>query len=199
MEESPMVNSIFKIVYLIELIAITAVRGRHTAPYRRLKTAVDRSSALDTGLLALVGVGMLVPLVYVFSSILDFADYDLPRWVGWLGALLFAGAAWLLWRSHADLGRNWTPTLGLREEHALVSDGVFRHIRHPMYAAHLLWGLAQLLRLHNWIAGPAMLLVTVPQVLLRVGDEERMMVERFGEAYERYMARTGRLLPRLRL
>lgn len=194
-----MVNSIFKIVYLIELIAITAVRGRHTAPYRRLKTAVDRSSALDTGLLALVGVGMLVPLVYVFSSILDFADYDLPRWVGWLGALLFAGAAWLLWRSHADLGRNWTPTLGLREEHALVSDGVFRHIRHPMYAAHLLWGLAQLLRLHNWIAGPAMLLVTVPQVLLRVGDEERMMVERFGEAYERYMARTGRLLPRLRL
>jgi protein-S-isoprenylcysteine O-methyltransferase Ste14 len=149
-------------------------------------------------LLALSGIGMLVPLVYVFSSWLDFADYDLPDWTGWLGTVLFAVAIWLLWRSHVDLGRNWTPTLGFREDHELVTDGVFKHVRHPMYAAHILWGIAAALMLHNWIAGLTLPGVMVAVYLSRVSAEEQMMLEKFGEQYEAYMQRTGRLIPRLR-
>lgn len=56
--------------------------------------------------------------------------------------MTFAVALWLLWRSHADLGRSWMGTLAIKEKHALVTQGVYRHIRHPMYAAHWLWGIA---------------------------------------------------------
>ena len=59
-----------------------------------------------------------------------------------MGAFLFAVAIWLLWRSHVELGRNWTPTPGIRDDHQLVMSGVFGYIRHPMYAAHILWGIA---------------------------------------------------------
>jgi len=41
----------------------------------------------------------------------------------------------------------------MRKEHRLVTAGVYRHIRHPMYAAIFLWCLAQGLLLPNWLAG----------------------------------------------
>lgn len=192
-----MFNNVFKIVYFIEFVLISIVRSAHTTKYRTLRIALDRKTLLDVFLLGLAGIGMLIPLVYVFSSVLDFADYALPDWVGWTGVVLFGLAIWLLWRSHADLGRNWTPTLGIRDEHKLVTEGVFKYIRHPMYAAHLLWALAQVLMLHNWIAGFSFLVVSAPQYLLRVNDEEQMMLEQFGEEYRAYMERTGRVIPHL--
>ena len=190
-----MFNSIFKIIYFVELMMITIVRSAHTAKYRKMKTEVDRKSVFDLVLLALAGIGMTVPLIYVFSSLLDFADYNLPDWVGWSGVILFALAIWLLWRSHADLGRNWTPTLGIRSGHRLVTVGVFNSIRHPMYAAHILWAVAQAMILHNWIAGYSFFVIVVPQYLFRIKVEEQMMLEQFGEQYADYMTRTGRIIP----
>ena len=192
-----MFNSFFKIIYFIQLIIITAVRSAGTAKYKREKTADDRSSTLDTALLALNGVGMLVPIFYVFSTWLDFADYSLPAWLSWIGAALFALAAFLLHLTHRALGRSWTPTLGLREDHQLVTDGIIKYIRHPMYAAHILWAIAQPLILANWIAGFSFLLPQILQYVSRVGDEESMMLEVFGEQYQEYMDSTGRLLPKV--
>jgi protein-S-isoprenylcysteine O-methyltransferase Ste14 len=192
-----MFNSIYKIVYIIELVLITAVRSAGTTKFRRLETKEDRSSTLDTLLLALNGVGMLIPILYVFSSWFDFADFPLPGWVRWIGAVLFLGAALLLWKTHQDMGRSWTPTLGLRDNHQLITDGIFKYIRHPMYAAHLLWAVAQPLILANWIAGFSFLLPQLAQYALRVGQEEQMMIDHFGNAYQDYIKSTGRLLPRL--
>lgn len=193
-----MPNSIFKLIYFIEMILISVVRSAATAKYRKLSTAVDHTTLADQILLGMNGVAMLVPLVYVFSSWLDFADYSLPDLPRWIGVLLFAGAAVLLWKTHRDLGRNWTPTLGFREEHILITEGIFKTIRHPMYAAHLLWALAQPLILTNWIAGFSFLIAQIPLFLLRVGAEEQMMLDQFGDQYRDYMKNTGRLFPKLK-
>jgi protein-S-isoprenylcysteine O-methyltransferase Ste14 len=192
-----MFGDIFKLIYFIEYVLISIVRTIHTRPYRREKVAVDRKTTLDLILLAVVGASMLTPLIYIFSSLFDFADYTLPRWTGWLGMVIFLAAIWLLWRSHVDLGRSWTPTLGVRDDHKLVTQGVFKYIRHPMYAAHILWGIATPLMLHNWIAGFAFLFFSMVQYWSRIGAEERMMIEQFGEQYENYIKHTGRIIPRL--
>jgi protein-S-isoprenylcysteine O-methyltransferase Ste14 len=192
-----MSGSIFKTLYFLELILISSVRTLSTSKYRRLKTEEDHSTSLDKTLLGLSALGMLVPLIYIFSPWLDFADYHLPDILGWIGAILFALAACLLWITHLSLGRNWTPTLGFRQEHNLVTNGIYKYIRHPMYAAHLLWAVAQPLMLQNWIAGFSFLVVAVPQYFLRVGAEEEMMIKKFGDEYSEYMKTTGRLLPKL--
>jgi protein-S-isoprenylcysteine O-methyltransferase Ste14 len=188
----------FKIIYFTGFVVMAIFRLYYRWRARDIRIAVNRKDALELLLLALAFVGMVViPLTYVFSSWLKFADYQLPSSAGWVGTCVFALALLLLWRSHADLGRNWFQTLEMREGHRLVTNGVFKYVRHPMYAAFLLWGVAQPLLLHNWLAGWSHLAAFLVLYLLRVRREERMMLDYFGNEYRDYMRRTGRLFPRL--
>ena len=105
---------------------------------------------------------------------------------------------WLFWRSHADLGQNWSVSLEIREGHQLVTHGVYRHIRHPMYASIWLWALAQGMLLANWLAGWSMVPAFAAMYFLRTPREEQLMCESFGEPYRDYMRQTGRLFPRVK-
>ncbi len=193
-----MSSSFFVGAYWLGVILASTVRVVYTRRYRELKIAERHRTRLDAWLTALPGLGMfVVPIIYVLTPWLDFADYHLPTWAGWVGVALFGVAVWLLWRSHADLARNWSPALEIFEGHSLVTGGVFRYIRHPMYAAHLLWGVAQVFLLQNWIAGFSMLVTFLPGYFYRVRVEERMMLEHFGDEYRSYMDHTGRVIPRV--
>jgi len=192
-----MFNSIFKIIYFIELLFATTVRKIYTSRHKSPDLIIQKKSTLELIFLALNGIGMLIPIVYVFSTVLDFANYSLPNWLAWAGIVLFALAIWLLWRSHHDLGSNWTVTPALRKEHELITGGVYKFMRHPMYSAHLIWAIAQIMILHNWIAGYSFLIVQIPFYLVRIKNEEAMMIEQFGGVYKAYMEKTGRLFPKL--
>ncbi len=193
-----MPGSTFKILYWVGFAAAGLLRMKEARPSKQNRIAKDREPLLDRLLLFPPFLGMFViPLVYVLTPWLAFADYSLPAWAGWLGAVIFVLGLWLLWRSHVDLGRNWMPVLKIREEHSLVTEGVYRYIRHPMYAAHLVWGIAQPLLLWNWISGFAMLVSLLPLFLYRVPREEQMLVGQFGDQYRSYMEHTGRIIPRL--
>ena len=173
-------------------------RAWYLRKYKQDRKAIFREEGFAVGFLAsLWGITIVLPLLHMFTRWLSLADYELPAWTGFIGIAIFAVALWLLWRSHADLGINWRVTTELREKHTLVTGGIFKHIRHPMYSAHWLWGIAQALLIHNWIAGLASLVVIVPLYILRVRREERMMLEQFGEEYRAYMGQTGRILPRI--
>ena len=193
-----MFENLFPVSYLIGLIVGSFIRAWYLRKYKQDRKAIFREGGFVVGLLAsLWGVAILLPLLYMFTRWLSFADFDLPVWGGWIGVATFAVALWLLWRSHADLGRNWRVTTEIREGHKLVTSGIFRYIRHPMYSAHFLWGIAQALLIHNWIAGLASLIIFLPMYLLRVRREEQMMLEKFREEYRLYMRQTGRIIPRL--
>ena len=192
----------FGMVYFLGMLAEVVIRVPHEQRRRQTRMKLERVDWSERPLLVLMFVGMFfIPLVYTFTSRLDGADYRLPREAresaGRVGMIILAMAVWLFWRSHADLGRNWSPSLELREGHELVTEGVYRSVRHPMYASMWLWGVAQALLLQNWIAGWASLVMFMPLYLLRVPREERMMLDEFGEEYRAYMDRTGRVIPRL--
>lgn len=191
------VDTIFEVIFLVGFVVGSVVRKIYTAPRRHTKAVRKRKSVLDIVLVGLSGVGLVMPLVYLFTPWLDFADYALPAWLGWVGTIVFAGAIILLWRSHVDLGQNWSATLQIRPEHTLVTHGVYRHIRHPMYAAHLLWAIGQGLLLANWLAGWIFLVTFFPMYLYRVPKEEQLMLDQFGDEYRQYMNRTGGMIPRI--
>jgi len=188
----------FEIVWIVGLLMGSVIRALYTRRSREERKADLRRIGSEWPMMILAFVGMqALPLVYLFSPWLDFADYRLPSWVGWVGAAVFMGALYWLWRSHADLGRHWSPAVRILDDHQLVTTGVYRLVRHPMYAAHALWAVAQAMLLHNWIAGPAFLVAFAPFCLVRIPREDQAMLDCFGDAYRAYMARTGRLFPRL--
>jgi protein-S-isoprenylcysteine O-methyltransferase Ste14 len=165
-------------------------RGWRTPVLRTARSLRDR---LLVGA-AVLGFGVM-PVVYVSTRLLRSADRPFVPALAWLGLVIFAGAIWLNYRTHRDLGRNFSPSLDVRHGHTLVTTGIYAYMRHPMYAAFLLWGIAQALLLPNWIAGFSGLVGFGTLYFLRVRHEERMMLETFGEDYRNYMSRTARLVP----
>lgn len=141
---------------------------------------------------AMVVVAMvLVPLCDALLPWFEFADIVFLDEVAWVGLLLGSGAIWLFWRA----GRDGQPAL--TERGTLRGRGVYRYLRHPVYAAMLLWALAQLLLLQNWLAGPVAAVTVALAYLLRVPLEEQRDLERHGHRYLDYMERTGGVIPRL--
>ena len=188
---------IFTVIYFVAILIEILIRIPLNKKRKLEKMSERHVTGQEKTLLSLLSLAMFfVPIVYGASDWLDFADYTLPAWAGWLGVVLIAGAVLVFWRAHADLGLNWSPTLEIREKHELITGGIYAHIRHPMYASQWLWVLAQPLLLQNWIAGFINLLVFVPFYFLRVREEERLMLEQFGEQYRSYMQRVGAVLPR---
>jgi len=83
---------------------------------------------------------------------------------------------------------------GMSEEHRLVTWGPYRYVRHSSYLAYFLMILGLLFVLLNLLAAPC--LIAIPGYFQVADEEEKMLLERFGEQYQQYQARTGRFWPR---
>ena len=151
-----------------------------------------RESALL--LISLTGLGIL-PFTYVATAIPHFAAYAFHPLQAWLGLFVAIAALFMFHLTHRALGRNWSVSLDVREDHQLVTEGIYRRVRHPMYSAFWLWAIAQALLLPNWVAGFSGLVGFGILFFGRIAREERMMLETFGDDYRAYMARTGRIFP----
>lgn len=193
-----MTPAISKGVYVFLAIGWYLIRYEYARRSRREKVVWSDRGARENALLliSLSGLGFL-PFLYVVTGFPKFASYTFHPVQGWLGLLVAAAALLMFQLTHRALGRNWSVSLDVREDHQLVSEGVYQRVRHPMYSAFWLWGIAQALLLPNWVAGFAGLLGFGTLYFGRVAKEERMMLETFGDSYRVYMARTGRVFPPL--
>jgi protein-S-isoprenylcysteine O-methyltransferase Ste14 len=185
-----------KIAWLLGIVTWYVIRYPYARRAKRIEILHRRDRAVELVLLLLASLGLFViPLIYVFTGRPAFADYQFRPAQGWAGVLVLIGSLWLFRRSHKDLGRHWSIALEIRERHSIVSTGVYSRIRHPMYAAFWLQAIAQALLLPNWIAGLSGLAAVALLFFIRVGREERLMLEQFGDDYRSYMARTNRIVP----
>ena len=191
-------QEIFNWIWLALFIIIAVVRKMDEYKAGR-RTSLQGTPFVEAALMVLWGMAAgVAPFFYIFGSWLDFADLplDVPPVFGFSGVALFLVAIWLLHRSHNDLGKLWSPTVEPETAQPLVAEGVYKRVRHPMYAAHVLWGIAQALLLPNLVAGPLALLLILFVLALRVPREDQAMIEEFGDEYCRYMDRTGSILPK---
>jgi protein-S-isoprenylcysteine O-methyltransferase Ste14 len=109
--------------------------------------------------------------------------------------LVIAGAIVNI-KGRLALGRNWADQIKIYETQTLITTGVYRWIRHPLYAS-LIWmfyGFSLIYR--NYVAFLATSLVFVPFMYYRAGQEEKLLEEQF-EQYRPYRQRVGMLFPKL--
>jgi protein-S-isoprenylcysteine O-methyltransferase Ste14 len=192
----PMTPSIAKLTFVLLAIAWYVIRFEHARRSRRLGVQRDSRDFRENVLLSisLSGLGFL-PLLYVATAFPRFADYSFRPTQAWLGVLFTAAALYLFQKTHHALGRNWSVSLQLRNDHQLITSGIYRSIRHPMYTAFWLWAIAQACLLPNWFAGFAGLVGFGILFFGRIAREEQMMLESFGDEYREYMSRTYRVFP----
>jgi protein-S-isoprenylcysteine O-methyltransferase Ste14 len=184
-----------KAVVLLASIVMVAIRAPHGKRSRTVPVLRSRKGPLEIVLLTIAWAAFFLALIWIVTPLFAFGDYPLHPIALLTGALCLVLGLWLFHRSHADLGTNWSITLEVREKHRLVTHGVYRWVRHPMYLALLIYSAGQALVIPNWLVGPSYGVAMVLLFALRVGAEERMMLEEFGEDYETYTATTRRLIP----
>jgi len=115
------------------------------------------------------------------------------RWVG----VILAGLGYLLvYWSGLALGRQYSPEVTIQKDHQLINGGPYRTVRHPRYLGVLLLALGASLLFRSWI-GLTGCVPLLGILLSRIADEERLLHQEFGEAWEAYRARSWRLIPYL--
>ncbi len=193
-------EKIFHILFIISFLGSGAIRsifGQKSAqPAEKVEWKESKFKAVSLIILT-VGYSIFALSYMVKPAWWAWATFSLPLWARWIGVVLTIGGmpllAWVQW----SLGQNFAAVLHIREGHTLVTDGPYRFVRHPMYSLIFLYGLGLLLLTANWLIGLPMLLGAAAFIIPRVGKEEALMLEQFGDNYKEYMERTGRFLPRL--
>ena len=100
-------------------------------------------------------------------------------------------AAWAMW----SLGRSYGIRMDIFEGHSLKMDGPYSLVRHPMYLGIVLFHLGASLALESALLLIATALFVVPYTAVRIGAEEKVLVDAFGERYLRYAERVLSLIP----
>jgi protein-S-isoprenylcysteine O-methyltransferase Ste14 len=110
-------------------------------------------------------------------------------------ALVVAGVLIGIWARLA-LGRNWSGTVTLKDDHKLIGSGPYRWIRHPIYTGILLAALGSaIIRGHlQQMLGFAILLLGF---YFKARREERFLRQEFGTGFTEHFRRTGMFLPKL--
>jgi protein-S-isoprenylcysteine O-methyltransferase Ste14 len=196
-------------VFIAAILIVRVVYYRKAGARREIRTRTQEKRLLGllrllSGLPGMIALGLwaLQPVLAnwnIQSAWSGRVLLDLPDWLRWFGAVLAPLALALLVWVHRTLDTNFSPTLRLKVHHQLIMHGPYRYVRHPMYTALMLVGLAIVLISANWVIA----FVSIPgmtlAVALRIPSEQTMLLELFGEEYQRYMQRTGLVLPRLAL
>ena len=188
------------------LAALVIFTGTGISTYFRLKadkeTGEKVSRKVDgSAMMNIIRFGGLIlwlsPLVYLINpNWMNWSKIGLPESIRWLGVgigvLCTLGIYWLF----SSIGSGITPTSATRKEHKLVTRGIYRWIRHPLYTIGSSFIISFGMMADNWFITAFGILAFI-LMASRTPKEEANLIEKFGDEYREYMKRTGRYLPRL--
>ena len=97
-------------------------------------------------------------------------------------------------RARFELGRNWSGTIAVKQDHELVIRGPYRIVRHPIYTGLLGGFIGMAIIVGGWLAWLSVIAGLIA-FLIRIPQEEKLMIELFGDRYLQYKNRTKTLIP----
>ncbi len=184
-----------KIVVALAITALFTIRLVYALSSMKRPVVKNQRGLREWILLVIAKSLSLLPIFWLVSPFLAFADYPLHSVPFVAGIPCYILGLWLFYRSHSDLGVQFSETLELKENHVLITEGIYSRLRHPMYLSFLIYSVGQALVLPNYIAAPSFGLAMVLLLAIRLGREEEMLREEFGSEYDAYCERSYRLIP----
>src|SRR5947208_1039657 len=118
-------------------------------------------------------------------------------WLPWIGVVVTVLGLGMAGWARAHLGRLWSGSVTIKSEHTIVRTGPYAFTRHPIYTGLLLAFVGTAL-VNGTVAGVIGLVLLALGIVLKIRQEEQLLVEHFGEAYRIYAAEVPALIPRLR-
>jgi len=188
---------LFRILFVVMYALFASVRiyyrgktiGRES---EKDYTKLDKSAiALSVAILGYLGS------VIIYVIIPDFIQWSyiaLPYLIRWLGVGIALAATILVFTTHRLLGAQYSAKQEIQKDHALISEGIYNRIRHPMYTGFNMFALAVSLISSNLLLIIFAILLALPFPWM-ARKEEDMLIEQFGDEYREYMTRTGRFFP----
>lgn len=192
-------ESWFRLALVIVILISMAIGIPH-----RLKAAAsgERISHKEEGYLfaatlrfagLLLWISTLAYLLYPTS--VAWASVPIPSWLRAFVVIVAIASTALFYWTLSSLGKNLTDTVVTRKDAVLVTHGPYRWVRHPFYVCAALLMASVTVLAANWQIGIGSVLV-LTLLAIRTPKEERMLIQRFGDEYRRYMQLTVKFFPR---
>lgn len=188
----------YRVAFLVLLAVAFSISARHRRRADRDRGQASRTedpwpirAALTVTALPVAGLAVLF---LVAPGVIDAARFDASALARWMGAALSGATLPGFVAVFSALGDNVTPTAETRDDHALVVEGPYRRVRHPLYSLAAVFWIGLSLLAASWAMAVGVAAVAVV-LAIRTRREERALLDRFGESYARYRARTGRFVP----
>ena len=185
-------NAIIAICVVIVVFSIAIDFVKYHRPQQHKKKA---NSWVETGTMFLYFF-VYYGLLYVHSGRFHFLS---PVWTDILmgmGIFLVILGCYVNVRGRLTLKQNWANQVTIYRHQQFVSGGVYKWVRHPLYAS-LIWMFCGAALIYgNWLAFLSVLVIFVPMMIYRAKQEEKLLCEEFPE-YAGYQRKTGMLFPKI--
>ncbi|MFW9849877.1 MAG: methyltransferase family protein [Candidatus Thorarchaeota archaeon] len=179
------------IIALDQFVAFSDVMIRPSTPIKDADTTTK-----IVGILLLLHPFFLVLLFYenlLLTSIV-LPSLDTPV-ISYIGIIVYIIGGILVLRSRIQLGRYGDGTTKLKEDHHLLTKGIYNYIRHPLYSGAIIGRFGLGLSFRGYLGMILFVLVYFIVFRKRMEIEEQSLTSEFGDEYEEYMKRTKRLFP----
>ena len=181
----------FPVAFIIFLI-YWQIRAFGTKTTQRLEPAGSRTLRALTFLVAIVLLSTTrIPLHWLYRPL-----WKQGLWAFWLGAVItVSGLLFAVWaRDH--LGRNWSRSVTIKQDHELITSGPYAVVRHPIYTGILAGFVGTAIAVAE-VRGFVVLVLIFLVFWAKLRMEERWMHSEFGETYDSYVRRSAALVPYL--
>jgi len=178
---------LFIIFFIIEFFTR---QGKNSKDMDRTKYDKSSTSILSATMAVTIILFLLTPLLNYYA-IGNFYN----TWVIIIGAIL--GAVGLITRyiSYYTLGAFYTRTLKKTENHKLVTNGIYKYIRHAGYLSNILIFIGISMTLCNFITLGFVIIIYPIVYIYRISVEEKMLIDIFGNDYIAYQKKSKKLIP----